>query len=92
MTNEEKAKEIANDMTLPWVKLEKPKDSIKQACEEMAEWKDEQFAKEKQALINKALHSFCFNCPSFDGNECCCCFGVCYAYEMFYKKLMEETK
>lgn len=55
MTNEEKAFAIANDMTLPWVKLGTPCEVITKGCMEMAEWKDQLFEQQREKLINDIL-------------------------------------
>lgn len=56
----------------------------------MAEWKDQEFARQKQALINKALNGFCeANCKNI--KDCSLKFGRCVNFKKF-KQILEETK
>ena len=52
MTNEEKTKALVDELGIIYTDCERA--TIKELLMEMAEWKEEQFAKEKQALIDKA--------------------------------------
>lgn len=62
MTQEEKAKEIAHNNRINYYegdigwgdRIKSSEEECYDSAMEMAEWKDEQFAKEKQALIDKA--------------------------------------
>ena len=62
MTNEEKSKEIAQNNRINYYegdigwgdRIKSSEEECYVSAMEMAEWKDEQFAKEKQALIDKA--------------------------------------
>ncbi len=56
MTQEEKVESLVDELgiILGIIYTESSRVTIKKLLMEMAEWKDEQFAKEKQALIDKA--------------------------------------
>ena len=52
MTQEEKVESLVDELGIIYTDCDRA--TIKKLLMEMAEWKDEQFAKEKQALIDKA--------------------------------------
>ena len=52
MTQEEKVESLVDELGIIYTDCDRA--TIKKLLMEIAEWKDEQFAKEKQALIDKA--------------------------------------
>ena len=52
MIDEEKAKALVNELGIIYTDCDRA--TIKKLLMDMAEWKEEQFVKEKQALIDKA--------------------------------------
>lgn len=100
MTNKEKAEEITNAHLNEWIaefveNNNLSKDDRNQirfklynACEEMAAWKDGQFAKEKSALINRLFQEFEFeNFTYSDGYG-----GLDFDYDKFCKFLDKVFK
>ena len=63
MTQEEKVESLVDELgiILGIIYTESSRVTIKKLLMKMAEWKDEQFAKEKQALIDKACEWLRYN-------------------------------
>lgn len=63
MTNEEKVEALVDELgiILGIIYTENSRAIIKKLLMQMAQWKDEQFAKEKQALIDKACEWLRYN-------------------------------
>lgn len=59
MTQEEKVESLVDELGIIYTDCDR--DTIKKLLMEMAEWKDEQFAKEKQALIDKGCEWLRYN-------------------------------
>ena len=78
MTNEEKSKEIAQNNRINYYegdigwgdRIKSSEEECYDSAMEMAEWKDEQFAKEKQALIDKACEWVTHYFKDFVGYNC----------------------
>lgn len=93
MTNEEKAIELftseVGDLNVPDFNGEL---KIKTAIITMAEWKDREFAKQKQVLIDKACDAYCKVCGHFPHTvPKHICRMDCQYYSSF-RKLMKETE
>ena len=93
MTNEEKAIELftseVGDLNVPDFNR---KFEIKTAIVAMAEWKDQEFAKQKQVLIDKVCDVYCKVCGHFPHTvPKHICRMDCQYYSSF-RKLMEEME
>lgn len=93
MTNEEKAIELftseVGDLNVPDSNREF---EIKTAIVAMAEWKDQEFAKQKQTLIDKACDAYCKVCGHFPHTvPKHICRMDCQYYSSF-RKLMKEIE
>lgn len=70
MTNEEKIQQLLNEPcweSKPYL-IGMDKIGVEDVMERFAEWKDEQYAKEKQQWIEKACVAHCNNCYTRYGN------------------------
>lgn len=65
ITNEEKAREIAARNAYNYEYEESSEVECEQSTFEMAEWKDEQFTKQKQELIDKSCEWMKDNVPHY---------------------------
>ena len=95
MTNEEKAIELftskIGDLNVPDFNFNR-EFKIKIAIVAMAEWKDREFAKQKQVLIDKACDAYCKVCGHFPHTvPKHICRMDCQYYSSF-RKSMKETE
>ena len=83
MTNEEKAMEIAlsNDI---YDTTEVYQSDVVDMLMQMAKWKDEQLAEQKQQIIDKACDAYCKDCEYIGCDK-----FECYALEKFIKAMDE---
>ena len=93
MTNEEKAIELFTSEVGDLNVLDSNREfEIKTAIVAMAEWKDQEFAKQKQVLIDKACDAYCKVCGHFPHTvPKHICRMDCQYYSSF-KKLMKEME
>ena len=93
MTNEEKAIELFTSEVGDLNVLDSNREfEIKTAIVAMAEWKDQEFAKQKQTLIDKACDAYCKVCGHFPHTvPKHICRMDCQYYSSF-RKLMKEME
>ena len=91
MTNEEKAIELFTSEVGDLNVLDFNRESeIKTAIVAMAEWKDQEFAKQKQTLIDKACDAYCKVCGHFPHTvPKHICRMDCQYYSSFRKSMKE---
>lgn len=95
MTNEEKAIEIGVKYQTPCHGVGDCEFEARQSALEMAQWKDEQFAAEKQALIDKACEWVKGNVHRYLASYGTESSDVCIEKASLikdFRKAMEETK
>ena len=90
MTNEEKIEALVDELgiILGIIYTESSRATIKKLLMKIAEWKDEQFAKEKQALIDKACEWLRYN----KEHPLICCEDPCLIGFLTEEFIMEFCK
>ena len=96
MTQEEKVEELVDELgiILGIIYTDSSRAMIKKLLMKIAEWKDEQFAKEKQALIDKACEWLRYNKehPLIGCEDSCLIGFLTEEFIMEFRKAMGEDK
>ena len=96
MTNEEKVEALVDELgiILGIIYTENSRAMIKKLLMKIAEWKDEQFAKEKQALIDKACEWLRYNKehPLIGCEDSCLIGFLTKEFIMEFRKAIEGSK
>lgn len=96
MTQEEKVEALVDELgiILGIIYTENSRAIIKKLLMEMAEWKDEQFTKEKQALIDKGCEWLRYNKehPLIGCEDSCLIGFLTEEFIMEFRKAMEGGK
>ena len=92
MTNEEKVEALVDELGIIYTDCTRA--TIKELLMEMAQWKDGQFAKEKQALIDKGCEWLRYNKehPLIGCEDSCLIGFLTEEFIMEFRKAIREDK